>query len=231
MGIPVRLSYFWRLFVSWLATLLTPMALLFLAFRLVASPLFLEIEYRRPGFPPDPYGFTVADRLRYGRLCLEYLTSPADISLLAQETFADGRPVFNQRELRHMEDVKAVFVPAANLGFGLTLVVFGLLLVAQRRPWRGDFLRGIGRGGWLTLGLVAAIGIFAALSFWTFFEKFHSLFFEEGTWLFPYSDTLIRLFPLQFWQDVVLVMFGAAALLGLALGMGLAPLRMGGRRT
>ncbi|MDW8226680.1 MAG: TIGR01906 family membrane protein [Anaerolineales bacterium] len=209
----------WRMIVSWLATFLTPFVLVFFGLRVVASPLFLEIEYRRPGFPPDPYGFTVEERLRYSNLCLQYLTSPSDISLLAEQTFENGRPLFNARELRHMRDVKAVFVPVVNLGFGLTLVLFGLLLVAQRRPWRMDFIMGIRRGGWLTFGLIVVLGLFSALSFWTFFEKFHSLFFEAETWIFPYSDTLIRLYPLRFWQDAVLVLFTVAGGLGLFLGL------------
>ncbi|MCD6344052.1 MAG: hypothetical protein J7M17_00400, partial [Anaerolineae bacterium] len=35
----------------------------------------------------------------------------------------------------------------------------------------------------------------------TFFVGLHGLFFTEGTWRFFYSDTLIRLFPVRFWQD------------------------------
>ena len=46
--------------------------------------------------------------------------------------------------------------------------------------------------------------------FWSFFGWFHSLFFSANTWLFEYSDTLIRLFPIRFWQDTFL----AAAAIG-----------------
>ena len=33
------------------------------------------------------------------------------------------------------------------------------------------------------------------------FDQFHRIFFQEGSWVFNYSDTLIRLFPLEFWRD------------------------------
>ena len=35
-------------------------------------------------------------------------------------------------------------------------------------------------------------------------DGFHALFFEGDTWVFRTSDTLIRLFPEQFWFDAAL---------------------------
>jgi integral membrane protein (TIGR01906 family) len=65
------------------------------------------------------------------------------------------------------------------------------------------------------------IGLFGAVAFWQFFTLFHELFFKGNSWLFENSDTLIRLFPLQFWQDAFLwvgiIAVGGA--LGLALGL------------
>ena len=70
-------------------------------------------------------------------------------------------------------------------------------------------------------GVVAAVvivGMFLLPNlFWAFFEGFHSLFFEGDSWLFQYSDTLIRLFPLRFWQDTFLF----AALIAVGGGLGL----------
>ena len=39
----------------------------------------------------------------------------------------------------------------------------------------------------------------AVLDFSAFFTAFHGLFFEAGTWTFPYDSLLIRLFPESFW--------------------------------
>ncbi len=209
----------WGIAVSWIATLLVPVLLVFLGVRILASGFFLDIEYRLPHFPPDEYGFTLEERLEYANLCVQYLTTNADISLLSDLTFPDGSALFNGRELSHMEDVKAVFLPLNKLGMGLSLVLVGLLLVAQRRAWRLDLVAGIRRGGWLTFGVVAALGLFAVISFWTFFESFHALFFEGDSWRFLYSDSLIRLFPMQFWQDAVLFLMIFCAGLGLLFGL------------
>jgi len=77
------------------------------------------------------------------------------------------------------------------------------------------------RGGWLMIGLVLVIGLFGAIAFWQLFTLFHALFFEGDTWMFEFSDTLIRLFPMQFWQDAFLwagvIAVGGA--IGLAFGL------------
>jgi integral membrane protein (TIGR01906 family) len=165
----------------------------------------------------------VQDRLEYATLSVRYLNTRAEIGLLGNLEFEDGTSVFNARELSHMQDVKSVYVPITNLGIGSMLALIILFMIGRRRPWKTEVIRGIRRGGWLTIGLVAAIGILAVSDFWTFFEKFHALFFEGDSWLFYYSDTLIRLFPLRFWQDIVLVLLLIIAGTGLALGLAVRP--------
>jgi integral membrane protein (TIGR01906 family) len=218
-----RIARRWGQVAGWLATILIPFVLLFLGVRILLSEFFLDVEYRLPGFPPDSYGFSLEDRLRYANQALDYLNSDADIAVLAELTFPDGAPLFNARELGHMQDVKNVLAPLMRIGFGLTLAVFGLLFLAQRRSWRSALLAGIRRGGWVTVGLVGILGLLAVLSFWQFFTVFHSLFFEGDSWLFLYSDSLIRLFPMRFWQDAFLFAGILALLGGLALGLGLRP--------
>jgi integral membrane protein (TIGR01906 family) len=86
-----------------------------------------------------------------------------------------------------------------------------------------DFRSGLSRGGWLTVGLILGVGLFAAVNFWQFFTYFHELFFTGDSWLFNYSDTLIRLFPIRFWQDVFMFVLGFALLSGAGLGWFLRP--------
>jgi len=47
--------------------------------------------------------------------------------------------------------------------------------------------------------VVFSIGVFFA--FGVLFVGFHRIFFEGSTWIFPYSDTFIRLYPERFWRD------------------------------
>ncbi len=152
-------------------------------------------------------------------LSVRYLYTRADISLLGNLEFDDGNPVFNERELSHMQDVKPVFLSFIYVGLISALALVTIFLVGFRRPWKAMVLAGIRRGGWLMIGLIAAIGIMAAINFWTFFEFLHSLFFTGDSWLFLYSDTLIRLFPIRLWQDGLILLLLILAGSGLALGL------------
>jgi integral membrane protein (TIGR01906 family) len=209
--------------ISWLVTLLIPLALTFLGLRLMMTHTFLQVEYRMPGFPPDDYGFTMADRLHYAPLALDYLLNNADISFLGDLTFPDGAPLYNGGELSHMQDVKSVVRPALWVGYVVWALLLAVGLWARFGGWWTGYVYGLRRGGWLTVGLAVVLGVFAAVSFWQFFTIFHSLFFSEGSWLFLYSDTLIRLFPMRFWQDAFLFAGIIAIVDGLALGLFLRP--------
>lgn len=211
--------------LSWFVTFLLPVALTFLGVRLLLTNTFPEIEYRTPGFPTDEYGFTLQDRLQWSGISIDYLLNDADISFLSDLTFPDGAPLFNGRELSHMQDVKNVVQPVLWVGYGVWFLVLGLGLWARFGGWWPEYVRGIWCGGWLTVGLVAVIGILAGISFWQFFTVFHELFFTGDSWQFLYSDTLIRLFPMRFWQDAFLFAGALDVLGGLALGLGLLPKR------
>ena len=124
-----------------------------------------------------------------------------------------------------MEDVKRV-IGGTFRAWYVSLAVLALTgLWAWRTQQTQAFQRGLSRGGWLTIGLAALIGSIVLIGilmdpnvFWNFFAWFHGLFFKADTWLFAYSDTLIRLFPIRFWQDTFL----AAAVIVLAGGLALA---------
>jgi integral membrane protein (TIGR01906 family) len=209
--------------IAWLVTVLIPIALTFLGLRLMLTHPFLQVEYRMPGFPPDEYGFTLKDRLQYAPLAVDYLVNNANISFLGNLTFPDGSPLYNERELSHMQDVKNVVRPVLWIGYGIWAFLLAVGLWARFGGWWSGYVRGLRRGGWLTVGMAVVLGVLAAVSFWQFFTVFHSLFFSEDSWLFFYSDTLIRLFPLRFWQDAFLFAGIVATGGGLALGLALRP--------
>ena len=207
--------------LSYLTTLLTPIFLLGLGLRILLTPVFYSIEYRMPYFPEDQYGFTMEDRLQWAPYAIDYLLNDADVSFLGDLTFEDGSPLYNERELSHMRDVKIVTKGALNFWYMTVVLMAALTGWAWYGKWWQAFREGLRRGGWLMIGLVVVLGLFGAVAFWQLFTLFHALFFEGDTWLFLYSDTLIRLFPMQFWQDAFLwagiIAIGGA--LGLALGL------------
>ena len=207
--------------LSWFISILIPLALTFLGLRLLLTHTFPQIEYRLPGFPRDDFGFNLQDRLKWSEISIDYLTNNAGISFLGDLTFPDGTGLFNDRELSHMQDVKSVVKPVVWIGYGDWFLLIGLGLWACFGRWRRQYVRGVWRGGLLMLGLVVLIGIFASINFWQFFTDFHGLFFTGNSWQFLYSDTLIRLFPLRFWQDAFLFVGIIDVIGGLAFGVGL----------
>ena len=211
---------------AWLATALKvyiiaalPLALVLLNARLLTSSAFLRWEYNRPAFLPDPYGFSTEDRLTYAPLALAYLFNDEDIDFLGDQTFPYGSPLYNARELQHMRDVKALTGKLVAVGVvGLALLALSIVALAWRPATHPHLQGGLFQGGALTVALLVALIAFAAVSFNIFFVQFHALFFEGDSWLFRYSDTLIRLFPEQFWIDAFMLLLGGAIVEALAIG-------------
>jgi integral membrane protein (TIGR01906 family) len=208
----------WHRVSGWLVVLLTPVVIVLGAVRLLLTPVFIQIEYRLPNFPEDSYGFTMAERLYWSEIARQYLLNDEDISFLGDLAFEDGSSLYNPRELRHMVDVKNVVATALWVLY-LSLGVVALLgLWAHRGGWWWGYRQALSRGGWLTVSLVGAVILLIALNFNAFFVGFHRVFFEGDTWLFRFSDTLIRLFPVRFWQDTFILVAGLALMAGGALG-------------
>lgn len=199
--------------LSWVVMLLVPVALLLTSVRILLTPAFLQIEYRTPNFPPDSYGFTREDRLKWGGLALDYLLNDEDVSFLGDLTFEDGSSLYNPRELSHMLDVKVLTQQVLWVWYGVLAVLLVLGVWAWRGAWLSSYRQMLAGGGKLTIGLLALLIFFALLSFNQLFVGFHRIFFEGDSWLFLYSDTLIRLFPLRFWRDAF-ILIGLLPLLG-----------------
>jgi integral membrane protein (TIGR01906 family) len=214
--------------LSWLVVLLVPLALIGVGVRLLLTPAFLRFEYRLPNFPPDEYGFTTDDRLHWGTYGIDYLLNSSTDSYLGDLRFTNGAPVFNERELSHMHDVKGVTQGLLRTWYAVLAILVLLGLWAWLRKWFPIYRQGLIRGGWLTLVIAltgGAIGTVGASGsgdvFWQFFSDFHGIFFKGESWLFAYSDTLIRLYPLKFWEDAVLYIGLIAALGAFCLVFGL----------
>ncbi len=198
---------------GWLAAarivlqVLIPVILVLTSVRMLMTDSFVRFNYAIPGFPEDRYGFTEEDRLHHAPIALEYLRNDAGVEFLGDQRFEDGSPVYNTRELGHMEDVKEVTRAALNV-WRIGLLVAGLLSVVLWRVAGSQFLWETWQGGaklTAIIMLVLLVGLIAAFS--VLFVGFHQVFFDPDTWTFLFSDTLIRLFPQRFWE----VAFGTVA--------------------
>lgn len=197
----------------WLVFILIPLFLIMTSVRILVNPKFPEFEYSMPGFPTDSYGLSDDERLYWSRFAVDYLLNSADISYLADLNFENGKALFNERELRHMQDVKTL----VQSSFTAWYIILALIMVIGLWSWFVDNLYSYGqslkRGGILTIALIVSIIIATMVSFQGLFTGFHRIFFKGDTWIFLYTDTLIRLFPLRFWQDAFIYM-GTITLIG-----------------
>jgi integral membrane protein (TIGR01906 family) len=128
------------------------------------------------------------------------------------------QPLYNEAEISHMLDVKHLTDNIRNI-FWVTavfvLVGFAILFARAEGRWLGRLA--MYRGGLATVAVLTGIALFILIGWSFFFVFFHELLFPPGTWTFYYTDSLIRLFPEQFWFDMGLILSLTPLLLGIGL--------------
>ncbi|MGD2252826.1 MAG: TIGR01906 family membrane protein [Anaerolineales bacterium] len=208
----------WVSIATILVVILVPLVSLLTSLRFLLTDAFVWIEYHTPAFPADPYGFTLEDRLYWAPIGLDYLLNDEPIEFLSELQFEDGEPVFNARELRHMEDVKRLtqaLLVVWFVGLGALALLVGVL-------WRSGrlarALEGLKLGSRVTLIAMGALALTLVVAFSLLFVGFHRIFFEGDTWLFLHSDTLIRLFPERFWRDTFIFVIALTSLFAALIG-------------
>lgn len=205
--------------VRWLVILAMPFFLGLGTIRAIIAWDYPAFEYGR--IAPDMFGFTNDQRLDLARGTLDYLQrrepAPEVIYMLRDLRFpGTDMPLYTEGEISHMIDVKVVADAMANVvNITGAIVIIGLIVQlapARTRPygWRTLMMAGLA-----TVILLALIAV-SILVFWdTFFVQFHELLFPPGTWTFAYTDSLIRLFPEQFWFDIGVLISVTTLLLGI----------------
>lgn len=193
-------------FLSLFITISLPFVLIMFSIRVLFTPLFLVAEYNMPGFPSDRFGFSQEERLDWGTKSIQYFFNNSGPEYMQNLRFEDGTSIYNDREVSHMLDVKILLQQALRL-FYIFLILYFLIIIWAKIKHQLHLVWGAANnGGWLTLGLIGLILAGVVISFDALFTAFHKLFFTGDTWLFYYSDTLIRLFPMRLWQDAFIFM-------------------------
>jgi integral membrane protein (TIGR01906 family) len=194
-----RSSGLWERAARALLWLILPVALVLTSVRLLLTPAFVRLDYAVPGFPQDAYGFSTPDRIFWADVALDYLLNDEPIAFLGDLKFEDGEAVYNERELKHMLDVKILVQQAMSVWLAaLAASLVLLLLIGQFAGW-DRALQAVRTGARATLVVMGILLVLIAAAFPFVFVGFHRVFFQGDTWLFLYSDTLIRLFPERFW--------------------------------
>ncbi|MBJ6611367.1 MAG: DUF1461 domain-containing protein [Candidatus Thiothrix moscowensis] len=103
---------------------------------------------------------------------------------------------------RHMLDVKRILATFQQATL-LLAAVGGLLLILQARP-AANLRRLLDWSGRMGMSLMAVGMVAASVDFRWAFILLHKLLFLERTWVFPDDSLLIRLFPLEYFQQFFL---------------------------
>ncbi len=127
----------------------------------------------------------------------------------------------NEREIVHLEDVKKVLVFATFLLYVCIILYSALVFFLYKTASSfKSFITLFQRcllGGSILLLVLLGLSFIIFTSFHEYFNSFHYLFFEEGTWNFPEDSNLIMTFPEQFFIDAALGIVINSFLAGLAL--------------
>jgi integral membrane protein (TIGR01906 family) len=200
---------------------------------LLIGPAYPRYAYGWPDLPPDPVHalpdladtdlipLSPAERLELALVAVDFLQSPQPpevaVYLLAEQRLPHtGLPLYNERELAHMVDVKRLTDRIRWLALLAAVVVGGGLLGLLKHPQtRQSGYLALGRGGLLTLLLLGGLAALIGLGWPFFFYQFHGLFFAAGTWSFAPTDSLMRLFPERFFFEFALLAGLGAWLWGL----------------
>lgn len=183
-----------------LLALLVPIIVMIGSAQLLATDSYLAFEYGKASFPPDTFGYSQEQRFVLASANTSYVRDNLTSEALSSQML-DGKPVYSEREVTHMADVQSAYQSVVRIWQAAFILFLLIGLIFWQKGERAALASAIQSGGLLTVVLIGSIGLLAVLAWQVWFDNFHLIFFEPGSWLFAYSDTLIRLFPLQFWMD------------------------------
>jgi len=159
----------------------------------------------------DAVGISEEDLLPLYLVLTDYMVGKVDSIQIDTSVNGVDTPMYNQREIDHMVDVKFIISLLKRFIYAL-LVVLALSLFYLLR--KKTDLKSIFIGQFYTTIAVflGVIGM-AMTDFNAYFIKFHQLFFTNDLWLLdPKTDRMIMLLPEVIFRDIVVVIVVGYAL-------------------
>ncbi|MEA2037534.1 MAG: TIGR01906 family membrane protein [Nanoarchaeota archaeon] len=141
------------------------------------------------------------------------------LSYVAGDSDDYSKDILNNREIRHLEDVRNTIKIMDILYYSL-LIIFLVFLILLYRVDRSRFFYTLIDlflyTGMIILLMSLIVSYLAITDFDGFFTLFHRALFEEGTWVFSPDDTLIKLYPSAFFYDITRFIFMSSLGYGIA---------------
>ena len=210
----------WRI-VEWVAPVALGLLLVTTTVRCTAESLTLyEALFERHSVS-ERTGITPEGLAHVGREVQEYFASRTDDRLsVTVRVHGVPRTLFNENEVSHMADVKALFLRVYNVQRLAAVLLIALGLLAAWRLRRGAYLvigAWMRRSAALTAAVILVLGLLSTVAFQQVFTVFHYIGFPQGNWVFdPRTEYLVQVFPFGFWRDITLLI-GVAILVGMGV--------------
>lgn len=189
-----------RIFTILLIILLSFLPLFMSAHLFIFNEKFYEKEFRKY----DVYEkFKNIDLDQYNRDVLEYLKGK-------KEEMPSAIPL-NTRELKHMQDVRDVFSFFLVFYWIIllsSLILFVFLFYLDKHKIIKRISTIFLRSGITSFSIAIFLFICFYFGFKLSFNLFHSMFFDEGTWLFDISDNIINIYPQGLFFDIFIRIMG-----------------------
>lgn len=185
-----------------------PLFLTLLCVRGAFTEKYVEFVYSRTNLPPDSMSYQL--RLSIAKLGLRSVLSDKGM----EEFKKSG--LFNQREIKHMEDVKRL------LSFFFSFLYMGLPFFLLGLLWLRS-LKEVGKvlffGSLLFYLFAFFVLLVSLIDYEWIFVAFHNLFFDPYSWRFFDEDMLLRVYPMDFWYKATLYVIPITLLLNSFFGL------------
>ena len=170
---------------------------------------------------PSTTGLSMDQLMEVATEIRDYFNSSDELLDVHVTLAGEVRPLFNEREILHMRDVKGLVrgIYALQALAGVFLLGYAVAVLAAGR-WRGAraLSRRLAMGCLAAVGMLAVGGLASLAGFDQLFYSFHVISFTSGTWTFdPRYNYLTRLFTEGFFMQAALLVAAAVIVEALAL--------------
>ena len=229
----------WPAGVRWIAGALFVLSVPLVLITTNVLQLAAEASFYQRGFARYEVGRTTglgAGQLEeIARAFIAYFDGRRPDLNIVVELGGTRRPLFNEREIEHMRDVRNLMSLVRGVQLGAAATLLGVTVAGyalRRRHFHRPLARLCLLGAGLTLGVLVLLGGLSLLDFSEAFIRFHQLAFSNDLWILdPRRDYLIMLFPQGFWFDATMRIALWTTIQALAVGaLGLTLHRWASRR-
>ncbi len=178
-------------------------------------------EFEKQGWVP----VTGMDQVNLSNAAVEitrYLKGEKDDFQSIAVKDGELQPLYDERELTHMEDVLYLFDLARLLRkvSVATMILLTLLAVKWDPLWKKNWLHMLFYAALGNVAVLLGLGLLIRMDFTKYFTYFHQIFFDNDLWILdPRRHVLIQMLPKSFFRNTAIKIGQAAVGFLLILGV------------